>query len=455
MGRMKPLRRWPAGAQSRRGLLSILYLQLSIVLLAACAAPSPAPAAVATAAPSATPARPTATARPATPSPAPPTATPAPEPLTVWVAEEEPAFVAAREALEGAAAAIGVPLEVLARPPDGVRLSLATAELVGDPAPDLIWADQEALVGLLTDGRLQPLDELPGGTPLPALMTAAKADGELWGAPLAARGALLLLYNRAIVAAPPATSDELIVSARAAVTPEIAGLVMAWDEARWLLPWLYGFGGAPVSADGQTITLDAPATADALNLLRELQIAGEDETHNFGAAQRLFARGYAAMAIDGDWALEHYQAVSDTLELGIAPLPSVPATGRPAIAPLGGTYLMLHRDLEGERLEQAHRLIEALTVPKAQVALALALGRLPALSDALEDPALLADPALAAAAAGAAVAPGLPPTVAARCALFGIDVWLPAALAGTRTPAETATRMQREAEACLERAAQG
>lgn len=365
----------------------------------------------------------------------------------VWVAEEGAALDAARALL---ADAEGGPVEAVARPPDGLRLSLATAALAGDPPPDLIWGDQEALAGLLADGLLQPAGEAAPDT-LPALLTAATTDGELWGAPVAANGALLLLYNRGLVGGAPATSDELIVAARAAATPEVVGLVAAWQEAHWVLPWLHAYGGAPTDAAGTMLTIDTPATVEALNLVRVLYEAAEDDTTGYGAGRRMFARGLAAYALDGNWSLPDLAVVSDTLEFGIAPLPAVPATGRPAVAPLGGTYLMFHRDLAGAELERAQLLAAWLAGDAAQARVAGELGRLPARRGAIDDPAVTANPALAAAAARAAVAPGLPPTPAVRCAIFGIDVWLPSVITGTREPAEAATLMQREAEACVGR----
>jgi arabinogalactan oligomer/maltooligosaccharide transport system substrate-binding protein len=430
-------------APLRRALLVALC-----AALAACAAPpAPAPQALVTAAPSAAPPTATATRPAATATAAAPTPTPGPRPLVVWVAEEGAALDAARALLAGAD---GGPVEVAARPPDGLRLSLATAALAGDPPPDLIWGDQEALAGLLADSLLQPAGRAAPDT-LPALLTAATADGELWGAPVAASGALVLLYNRALVGAAPATSDQLIVAARGAATPEVAGLVAAWKEAHWVLPWLYAYGGAPTDPGGQTLTVDTPAAAEALNLVRVLHAAAEDDTTSYNAGRRMFAQGLAAFSLDGEWSLPALAAVSDTLDLGIAPLPAVPATGRPAVAPLGGTFLMFHRDLAGEKLERARDLAAWLAGDEAQGRIAGELGRLPARREALDGPAVAASPALAAAAAHAAVAPGLPPTPAARCAVFGIDVWLPSVIEGSREPAEAATLMQREAEACLAR----
>lgn len=408
---------------------------------------------VAAPAPSPTPAssQPTVSAAPLA---TPPGASEPPPALTLWVAEDEPALLAVRDLAERFAEDAGVALEVVARPPDGLRLSLATAELTGDPLPDLLWADGETLAGLIVDGRIQPLasDLLPPDT-LPALRTAATAEGATWGMPVAAHGALLLLHNRALAPGPPATSDALIVAARAAESAEVAGLVMAWDEARWLLPWLHAFGGAPTSLDGLTVTLDTPAMTPTLNLLRELYTASDPDGDGYGRGRRIFAQGYAAYAIDGDWSLEAYRAVSDTLDLGIAPLPVVPATDRPAAPVLGGTYLMLARELEDEGLDQGRAFAAYLAEPANQLRLAEALGRLPATTGALSSAKgpWATDPALAGAAALAAAAPGLPPTAAARCALYGIDVWLPSLYRGVIPAADLPARMQREAEACLVR----
>lgn len=416
--------------------------------LSACAAPPPAPtpAAPAPSAPATAAPPPSPTPRPSAPPPSP---TPAPAPLTIWVAEEGPALEAL-ERLIGAAAG-ATPVRVLPRPADTLRLSLATADLLGESPPDLIWADGQTLAGLLADGQLQPIGPASAaGDVLPALRTSAVADGQLWGMPAVAQTTLLLLYNRELIADPPRTSDALIAAARAATNPEQAGMVQNWVEASWLLPWLYALGGAPTDAAGGRPTLDTPAMEGALDLLRALYDAAPYNGDAYRRGQRLFAQGYAALTIDGDWALEQYRAVSDTLQLGIAPLPTVNATGRPATPLLGGSYLMLQRDLAGERLERARAIVAALSTPPAQLQLARELGRLPALRPALDN-LETDDPALLATRAQVTRSPGLPPTVAARCAVYGINVWLRSRLSDQTDSAETATNMQREAEACVTR----
>ncbi len=425
----------------------LLALLIAALALVGCiGAPPPAP----TASPAPTRAAPQPVPA-ASPSPPLPTPTPAPRPLALWVAEEGPALEGVRVLARDFTAETGTPLEVVARPADGLRLSLATSALVGDPLPDLLWGDQELLAGLLADGQVQPPGVVMPDDTLPALLTAATADGRLWGVPLAVRHSLLLFYNRALASDAPITSDALITRSRAAATKDVAGLVMAWDEARWLLPWLYAFGGAPLAPDGQTISLDTPEMVAALGLLRELYVAAPTNGAGYQRGQRLFAQGYAAFAIDGEWVLPRYRQISPTLDLGIAPLPVVPATGRPAPGLLGGSYLLFQRDLAGKEVERARAFARWLLEPATQARIPAVLERLPARAGALEAANVTADPLLAAMAAGATAAPGLPPTPAARCLLYAIDGWLPHLLDGALNQAAAAAAMQAEAEQCLRR----
>ncbi|NJN15161.1 MAG: extracellular solute-binding protein [Oscillochloris sp.] len=432
-------------------MLIRIFPFLFVVFLAACAVPPPpaatptVPAATVTAMP------PTLTPEPPTATPEPPTATPEPLALTIWLAEDEQALPIISAALNDVAAELDIRISLVARPADALRLSLATAELLGEPPPDLIWGDGNLLVGLLADGALQPLPADAAAGMLPALVTAARSGGEIWGAPMLARNGLLLLYNPALANEPPATSDELIVRSRAAATPLVAGMVMAWDEARWLAPWLYAFGGTLTDPAGELPTLESPEMVAALNLLRELYRSAPTNGDDYRRGQRLLAQGYAAYAVDGDWSLAQYRTLSETLTLELAPLPLVPASGRRATPLLDGDFLLFQRDLAGPQRDLALELLRALQSPQCQLALATALTRLPANPLVLDDPQLAADPVLATQLPFARQAPGLPPTNAARCALWGIDVWLPSLISGRFEAEEIATRMQREAEACLGR----
>jgi ABC-type glycerol-3-phosphate transport system substrate-binding protein len=439
-------------------------LLLAALLLAACgseSAPptpslppaSPSPAATRTLAPAPTaPLSPTITAAPmltttaqAAPPAPPPTLT-----LTLWTNERGEALALVRTlATEfGRQAALSITVE--ARPADTLRLSLLAAELADEPPPDLIWGSHNDLAELLLDERIQPIG-LAAQTDhlLPALVTSATAEGRLWGDPLAATESLLLLSNQMLTTQLPATTDDLIVQSRAAQGPERAGIVAAWDEARWLLAWLNGYGGAPTTPDGTRPTLDTPQMIAALNLLLELRKAAPEEQFDYARARAFFTTGQAAFLIDGTWALPDYRNPVLGLDLGIAPMPRVPATGRRAAPALGGTYLMYHHTLSSPALQQARAFGSYLQQPDTQIRLARTLRRPPALRAVLAAPPIAGDEQLAPLAAQAAEGIGLPPTRALRCALQGIEARLGPLLAGEIDQETAAEEMQQQAEQCL------
>lgn len=428
-----------------------IALLLALLLVACAGAPQPA--------------APTPTAAPPTPLPtvalrptAPPLATLAPQPtpqpgaLLLWTTEQGDALAVVRALAAEFADRAGFPITVIARSADGLRVSMLAVSVTGEPPPDLIWGDHEDLAGLLADGQIQALGPVAGaGGFVGATVAGASADGQLWGQPITANDPLLLLYNRALTPQPPATTDELIVQARAARQNDRYGLVMAWGEARWLLAWLNGFGGAPTTPDGMQPTLDTPQMISALNLLRELWAAAPPDQRGYADGSARFRAGAVAMTVDGDWSLAAYRSVEPPLDLGIAPLPRVPATGRLAAPALGGSYLMFQRSLDGPQLEQARLFANFLADPDTQVRLARDLQRLPALRSTLAAPAVANDPALAAAALQAEAALGLPPTLGLRCALRAINAQLPALIAGQQSQEQVATAMQQSAERCVTR----
>jgi arabinogalactan oligomer/maltooligosaccharide transport system substrate-binding protein len=425
------------------------YALAIMLLLAACGQsgavpPTPAPAPTVAPTTLATP-LPSPTAPPtATP---PPTPTPAPEPLTMWVAADEAHRDALTRLLTDAAAGTGVPVRIMSGSPDAMIARLRVDQLDGRPPPDLIWGNGNDLAILRTMGLIQATRRMasPNDT-LPAVITGATADGQQWGEPVAAQGFLLLLYNRKLVEYPPRTVDSLIATARAATGGNRVGLVAGWTEARWFALWLDMSGGTMLDADGMP-QLDTPAVIAALDLLRTVRRYGPTPPSTYDEGARLFRRGGAALAIDGDWALESYRGLTETLELGIAPLP-LTSRGTPATAPLTGVYLMYGAALDASRLAQAEALAQTLREPAWQARIARDTGMLPASIAALSDPAVTDDPALAAAAQYARNAPGIPPDRPIRCAWDAIEAALSPFLLGKRTAAETASAMQQRADAC-------
>jgi ABC-type glycerol-3-phosphate transport system substrate-binding protein len=371
--------------------------------------------------------------------------------LYIWVAEADAPLEAVRRSFTSFAAGATFDLQVTAVPPDSLRLSLLSARLAGEPLPDAVWGDQDDLADLRFDGLLAPLEpglvDMNADAFARAASEGARADAQLWGFPVLLKDALLLYHNRALAANLPTTSDELIAQSRAALDAEQYGLVAPWAEARWLLAWYSGFGGALTSDDGERPTLNTPAMLDALNLTLELQRAAPPDLLRYREGRRLFRNGSVAFALDGDWSLPLYSDPALALDLGIAALPRVAATGRAAVAPRGASYLLVLADGDSQAQPLLTALLSHLATVETQRELATASGRLPALRAALDGFAP-ANAAQAAALVAAADTPGLPPTGAARCAQRAVENQLALVLAGDQPKERAPEAMQREAEAC-------
>lgn len=370
-------------------------------------------------------------------------------PISVWLAAPEDRSAAMAAWLAATARAGGIELRVTAMSSDGLVARMATLKLGGDAPPDAIVGSEDDLALLQHDGAIVPLG---GGPPdsalLPATVIGATRDGVRWGVPLAARGGLLLFGNRRFVAALPATTDALIADARRQVNDEHYGLVAGWAEARWFAAYVHGFGGALYDASG-TPTLDTPAVRSAIDLLRAMRTAGPPPPSSYAQGNRLFRRGGAAYALDGDWALTGYRDYTDTLDLIVAPLPQVDATGRAMVGPLGGYYLMLSQQTDAARAQTVMRLGELLSATAAQRALASDAQLLPAQRTLLADVAVLGNPALAALAQSALEAPGIPPRDGVRCAWAAVSARLPDVILGDTRAADAPAAMQQQAMTCL------
>ena len=368
--------------------------------------------------------------------------------LHIWVVSGEEQREPLLRLLNAAAAQAGVAVTLIPTSPDSLTMSTVAGTDAQFELPDLIWGNEDDLFILQRAGLIQPPDDgLDDTLFLPATLTGARAEGKRWGTPIAARGALFLLYNRKLVAAAPTTSDELIVRTREATTGERFGIVSAWVEGRWLEAWLRGAGTGSLSA--ASLSLDTPAMVRALDLLKELRNSGPPPPSTYSEGARLFREGKVAFAIDGDWSLARYRNYTETLDLGIAPLPRFSATGQPAVGPLGGLYLMQSTGLTGEASIQARLLARSLTGEAMQLRLARDLAVLPAQRALLGSSVISNDPALSAAARYAELAPGIPPLAQLRCAWTASEIMLPYLFLDEMDAQQTAKRLQEQAETCM------
>jgi multiple sugar transport system substrate-binding protein len=277
-------------------------------------------------------------------------------------------------------------------------LTHAVAEGLG---PDLAVLDSVWVPEFTAAGFLAPLEELDEGWVtgeyehdfLTPLMLTGRSQGRTFAVHSEADVAGMW-YRRAALEAvglgPPATWAELRAAGRAlagAGGPDSHPVVLpggskAGEAATYVLLALLASNGAAVLEDG-VVTLDGPATIEALQLLRELVVDGvvpvEAVAFQWDRPVRLLAHGSAAICFGGSYegprlAKAAGLPLSELWDhFGFAPVPGGPR-GAPATL-AGGMVYGIFRQATHPKL--AMRLLEAVTSADALARMSRATGQIP------------------------------------------------------------------------------
>ena len=402
------------------------------------------------------PAAPSPTAGPSAAATATILATPSgPITVTYWETDTDDADVLLDElAAEFTKANPGIAVQRKHYSYDDLRNEFRSQSFNGKP-PELVRAPGEFAGPFSELEIVRPLDEIFSKDFLDQYLTGALAGattkGKLWGLPDNYGNHLMLLYNKALVADVPPNTDAWIAQLKTLTDAGVGqyGLAYPLEESYWLVPWLAGFGGWPMDASDRP-ALDTLEMANALQFIYDLKATHRvvPEQADYDAAFDFFRRGKAAYIIDGMWNLERYAGLG--LDVGVAPLPVVSATGLKPAPMATGRYWFISEQAEGAELDAAARFVEFMTSTDAQRQWLVKMKRLPSDKEAAQSDLITADPNLTGAMTQLRVARGVPPALDMACAWLGIDAHLSEVLTGARTPENAAAAMQADAEACIE-----
>jgi arabinogalactan oligomer/maltooligosaccharide transport system substrate-binding protein len=320
--------------------------------------------------------------------------------LVVWHAyrgAEKAAFEKAVGLFNEANAAAGVKAKTLAVPYDAYADKI-TAAVPRGRGPDVFIFAQDRLGGWVEGGQtVEPLDffledEIVDSL-LPNMMEAMTYRGQVYGLPLNYKS-ITLIYNKALIDAPPKTTDELVKMAKGLTNSASGKFGLAYEYSNYFFhaALMNAFGGG-VFDDSANPTIDQPANIEAIKLMmdwyKEEGILPADPSA--ALIGTLFNGGNAAMVFSGPWFLGEIEGV----DFGLAPLPTVNEAGGKPMGPwltVEGVYISAGSNHKDEAYEFAKFLVGE----EAARVMALDGRQLPTNAAVYEDSAVAGDEVLAA-----------------------------------------------------------
>ena len=254
----------------------------------------------------------------------------------------------------------------------------------------------------------------------------------LYGLPLAFKSTTLF-YNKDLVPTPPRTTDELIAIGRKITDPTTGRYGLVYDNTKLYFhaAWHFGFGARIFDDKGQLV-LRSVASERGLAFVRTLGGPGGIVPPEASAvlATSLLSQGKTGMVISGPWLLGELPA---SLKVGVAPLPRISATGKPAAPFLGAEGIMMAGNCKQK--PAAFRAMSYLTSDEAAMVRALRARQPVANVAPWKDPRLRRDTVLSAFRHQLDSAVVMPGTPEMRLVWSTFDTMLQKVIGGSVAPA--------------------
>jgi maltose/maltodextrin transport system substrate-binding protein len=170
-------------------------------------------------------------------------------------------------------------------------------------------------------------------------------QGKTFGYPIAVES-IGLIYNKALVAKPPATFEELLALDKKLQKDGKHAILWDYNNTFFTFPLLAANGGYPFGRDpkGNYVATDVgvnnPGAIKGAEMLVKLIDAGVmPKGANYAAMEAAMNKGEIAMMITGPWAWDNLR--KSKIDFGVAPIPSI--GGKPAKAFIGVQGAMINR----------------------------------------------------------------------------------------------------------------
>jgi len=272
-----------------------------------------------------------------------------------------------------------------------------TASVPRGKGPDVFIFAQDRLGGWVEAGQtIEPIDffvdEKVTSQLVAGMMPAMTYRDTIYGLPLNYKS-IAMIYNTALVKAPPKTTGELVKVAKALTNAPSGRFGLAYEYSNFFFhaALMNAFGGQ-VFAPGPKPVIDSPQNVAAVNTMMKWYktdgILPADPSSTPIAS--LFNEGKAAIVFSGPWFLGEVQ---DKVKYAIAPLPTVDEAGGKPMKPwltVEGVYV----SAGSKQKDGAYKFAEYLVSTEAALVLAIEGGQLPTNKAAYADPRVAKNPTL-------------------------------------------------------------
>lgn len=224
-------------------------------------------------------------------------------------------------------------IEVVVEHPEAVTDKFQQSAATG-AGPDIFIWPHDRYGEWAAGGLIQPVEpsqEVRDGI-FDFAWDAVTFDGKIWGYPLAVE-AIGLIYNKDLLATPPATMEEI---AALELPDGVAPILWDYNNTYFTFPLLMANGGYAFAKDEATGSYDPRDTGvnndgakTGAALLRKLIDDGVMPSGvDYGVMDAAINKGEVAMVINGPWAWANLQ--TSGINFGVAPIPTVGGATSPS-----------------------------------------------------------------------------------------------------------------------------
>lgn len=210
----------------------------------------------------------------------------------------------------------------------------------------MIWAHDRA-GEWVSAGLIEPVNPTPKFVGLfdKVGWDAFTFDKKVWGYPLAVE-AIGLIYNKQLVAKPPASFDDVLALDKKLAKDGKHAILWDYNNTYFTFPMFAANGGYPFgrTATGNYNAADvgvnnAGAVKGAEMLAKLIESGAMPKGATYSAMEAAMNKGEIAMMISGPWAWDNLR--KSKIDFGVAPIPSI--GGKPSKVFIGVQGAMINR----------------------------------------------------------------------------------------------------------------